>query len=90
MSTLSTRNRAVRLEEILEEKTKLEWAEKLEEIARKREEARRLRSIEKEQMREIVEVKKRLQAERPKIRNTANFGYFLVLRKLLLVRYCVL
>ena len=90
MSTLSTRHRAVRLEEILEEKTKLEWAEKLEEIARKREEARRLRSIEIEQMREIVEVKKRLQAERPKIRNTANFGYFLVLRKLLLVRYCVL
>ena len=72
MSTLSTRNRAVRLEEILEEKTKLEWAEKLEEIARKREEARRLRSIEKEQMREIVEAKKLLLAERANIRLTVK------------------
>ena len=67
MSTLSTRNRTVRLEEILEEKTKLEWAEKLELKARKREEARRLRSIEIEQMWEIVEAKKRLLAESAKI-----------------------
>ena len=72
LSTLSTRNRAVRLEEILEAKTKLEWGEKLEEIARTREEARRLRSLEIEQMRGIVEAKKRLLAERAKIRNTVK------------------
>ena len=72
MSTLSTRQRAARLEEILEEKTKLEWAEKLEEIERKREEACRLRSIEIEQMREIVEAKKVLLAELAKIRLTVK------------------
>ena len=72
ISTLSTRNRAVRLEEILDEKTKLEWAEKLEEIARTREEAGRLRSQEIEQMWGVVEAKKRLLAERAKIRNTVQ------------------
>ena len=43
LSTLSTRNRALRLEEILEERARLEWGAQLEEIARAREEARRLR-----------------------------------------------
>ena len=72
MSTLSTRNRAVRLEQILDERTKLEWGEKLEEIARTKEGARRLRSQEIEQMREVVEAKKRLLAEGAKIRNTVK------------------
>ena len=55
-----------RLEEIFEEKTKLAWTEKLEKIAKKREETRELRSKEIEQMRGIVEAKKRLLAERAK------------------------
>ena len=63
----ANRKLSARLEEILEEKTKLGWAKKLEGIARKREEARRLHSIEIEEMQEIVKAKKRLLAERAKI-----------------------
>ena len=72
MATLSTRNRAVRLKQILDERTKLEWGEKLEEIARTKEGARKLRSQEIEQMREVVETKERLLIERAKIRNTVK------------------
>ena len=74
LSTLSTRNRAARLEEIFEEKTKLEWTEKLEKIAKKREETRELRSKEIEQIRGIVEAKKRLLAERAKIRDEVEWA----------------
>ena len=63
LSTLSTRNRACRLEQILEERARLEWGAQLEEIAQAKEEARRLRRQEIEQMREIVVAKKWLLAE---------------------------
>ena len=76
LSTLSRRNRAARLEEIFEEKTKLEWVEKLEKIAKKRGETRELRSKEIEQMRGIVEAKKRLLAERAKIRDAVECALF--------------
>ena len=72
LSTLSTRNRALRLEQILEERTRQEWGKQLEEIARAREEARRLRRQEIEQMRKIVAEKKRLLAESEEIRRSAR------------------
>ena len=68
LSALSTRNRAFRLEQILEEMARLEWGAQLEEIARAREEARRLRRQEIEQMRKIVAEKKRLLEESEEIR----------------------
>ena len=69
LSTLSTRNRARRLEEILEATERQEWAERLQEIANRREEARELRRMEIERMREIVEAKRKVLDERATIRS---------------------